>query len=306
MTTKLGASGKYTAANSLRSGFGTQPLSTKDSQPVIGFGSSVRDAASKQYLSADHAKVMGGNNSQGPIYQTPSAIGVQHESTVETAPMSSFGTEARLPKPANRTAPGPGAYTLRSTVYGPQLLSGTATAAKAPFGSSTRDHAVKVYQEDADKAYYGLGSPGPCTYKVYSMHGRQLESTKDSSGVTKIGKSQRFDYAEMKRAAETPGAGQYRLRGAVGTQSVSTKKTMPTPRIGTSTRDGAKKQFISTDHEKAQYGENSPGPVTAHMTSSMGRQTLSRKSSRPSYGFGTAKRDTIQVTNTPGPGTYRA
>lgn len=47
--------------------------------------------------------------------------------------------------------------------------------------------------------------------------------------------------------------------------------------------------FISKEHEKGQYGENSPGPVTGQFVSSIGIQTLSVKSSAPSWGFGTGK-----------------
>lgn len=60
------------------------------------------------------------------------------------------------------------------------------------------------------------------------------------------------------------------------------------------------------EHEKGTYGENSPGPVTAEMHSSIGRQTLSRKATKPSWGFGHAERKTVQVSNTPGPGAYWA
>ena len=182
----------------------------------------------------------------------------------------------------------------------------SASCPQAPFGTSTRDQAIKVYQEDADKAYYGIGSPGPCAYKVYSMLGKQTTSTKETAGTAKLGKSERFRYEHVKRAMETPGAGQYAQKGAVGRQAVSTKRTMPSAKFGTSTRDHVKKMFISADHEKATYGENSPGPVTASMVSSMGRQTLSRRANRPTWGFGTAERKTIQVSNTPGPGAYWA
>ena len=157
----------------------------------------------QQYLSADHAKVMSGNNSQGPIYRVLSAMGHQSESTYKTAPINSFGTEPRLPKvsirgshsdehaprppqhitsilaplsvqPPNRQVPGPGTYKVPSTAYGSQVVSAVSTAPRIVFGSSTRDQAIKVYQEDADKAFFGLGSPGPCAYKTTSMLGRQV------------------------------------------------------------------------------------------------------------------------------------
>ncbi|CAG9463912.1 unnamed protein product [Pedinophyceae sp. YPF-701] len=151
----------------LRSGFGSQPLSTKSSNPSFGFGSSVRESSLKQYISGDHAKVMPGNNSQGPIYKTTSAMGPQAESRYQSSGLYSFGTAPRLPKPGKKQVPGPGAYkAVRG--YGDQPLSTKTTAARMAFGTATRDAAIKVYQEDADKAYYGLGSPGPCAYNPSS------------------------------------------------------------------------------------------------------------------------------------------
>jgi len=249
---------------------------------------------------------MSGNNSQGPIYKVATAMGHQAESTYKTAPIRSFGTEPRLPKPPLRQVPGPGTYKMGSTSHGNQILSNIGTAPRIAFGASTRDQALKIYQEDADKAYFGLGSPGPCAYKVSSMMGKQVSSTKASAGAAKMGTGDRFKYEHVRRAKELPGAGQYKLDPAVGRQTMSTRKTMPTAKFGTSTRDGMKKQFISVEHEKGTYGENSPGPVTAGPNTSMGKQTLSRKKTKPSWGFGTAERKTVQVTSTPGPGAYWA
>lgn len=115
-----------------------------------------------------------------------------------------------------------------------------------------------------------------------------------------------YSYDFVRRARESPGAGQYVIHGAVGKQEMSTKKTLPAYRFGSSTRDAVKKIFISTEHEKAQYGENSPGPITASMRSAMGSQQLSAKKSNPSWGFGTSKRQTVQIAEGPGPGSYYA
>jgi len=90
------------AVKSLRSGFGGQTLSTKESNPIYGFGSSVRENSHKQYISPDHAKVVPGNNSQGPIYKTQQGIGLQPESKYESSAYYSFGTAPRLPKPSKK------------------------------------------------------------------------------------------------------------------------------------------------------------------------------------------------------------
>jgi hypothetical protein len=47
--------------------------------------------------------------------------------------------------------------------------------------------------------------------------------------------------------------------------------------------------FISKEHEKATYGEMSPGPTTGHRISAIGKQTQSNRSTSPGWGFGTSK-----------------
>lgn len=47
--------------------------------------------------------------------------------------------------------------------------------------------------------------------------------------------------------------------------------------------------FISKEHEKGAFGENSPGPVTSQFVSSIGSQKLSVKKSAPSWGFGSSQ-----------------
>lgn len=52
----------------------------------------------------------------------------------------------------------------------------------------------------------------------------------------------------------------------------------------------------------ASLPPRSPGPVTAHPASSMGRQVQSTKSSAGSIGFGTGKRLADHASDAPGPG----
>lgn len=98
-----------------------------------------------------------------------------------------------------------------------------------------------MYMEDADKAFFGLESPGPGAYVQAGGLGRQKLSTKESAPTFKMGTSQRFSYDYVRRAKDTPGAGQYPINGAVGKQPVSTKKSLPAYRFGSSNRDVYKK-----------------------------------------------------------------
>jgi hypothetical protein len=69
----------------------------------------------------------------------------------------------------------------------------------------------------------------------------QVDSRKESLPGWRMGTSNRFKYADIEAAAEMPGAGQYRAATAVGKQALSSKKSLPTVKFGTSTRDAAKK-----------------------------------------------------------------
>eukprot|EP00877_Chromochloris_zofingiensis_P009552 jgi/Chrzof1/4850/Cz15g01160.t1 len=290
----------------LRSGFGKQTKSSAPSNPSFGFGTSVRDSGLKQYISPEHAKVMSGNNSQGPVYKIQSSMGPQPESNIKSAGTMSFGTSQRLPKPGKSGVPGPGHYTS-SPALGEQKESKRSTSPRAVFGTSTRDGQAKVYLDmELMKTYYGKESPPPGSYNMPSALGDQVVSTKESAPGIKIGTSLRqLDY-EVRRAKDLPGAGQYNTFSGVGKQNLSVKKTLPVFSFGKGTRDASKKTFISKEHEKQSYGEGTPGPSTAQPYDSYGKQSLSTRSTSPGWGFGTSRRLKEYANDAPGPGTYYA
>ena len=110
--------GKAWAAKSLRSGFGDQPLSHRASAPAAGFGSSSRDAYSKQYASAEanRAAVRSRGNIDNPLgacYAVPDTLAKQVLSTLPSPPRVRFGTGKRPGMAEKTDAPGPGAYKLK-------------------------------------------------------------------------------------------------------------------------------------------------------------------------------------------------
>lgn len=288
----------------LRSGFGKQVKSENNTHPAYGFGSQHRDAYMKLYLSQEQAKAVSGNNSQGPVYKTFSAIGPQPESRYSSLPAPGFGTSTRATKDTRTAFPGPGTYVQEGGI-GPMVESKRETLPRPVFGTATRDGQSKVWlDEELMKTYAGRGSPGPCTYGTPGSMGKQPDSKYSSQPAWKQGTSDRFRQKEDK---DKPGVGAYTVNNdALGKQALSSKRTLPSAKIGTSNRDVAKKIFISKEHEKAAFGELSPGPVTSNMVNSFGSQTLSVKKTNPSWGFGTAKRDKGYGSDTPGPGTYYA
>ncbi len=209
------------------------------------------------------------------------------------------------------------------------------------------------------KTYAGRGTPGPCTYQTPGGLGKQPDSKYSSEPAWRQGTSERFRWGFVVRGVrqrqrhavllvgrptkggsalatcvcrqhedkDKPGVGAYTVKNdAIGKQALSSKKTLPSAKIGTSNRDAAKKVrngrlhrhtlaaasnhqgchhsmgmclhplpfaapqiFISKEHEKAAFGLWSPGPVTSKAVNSFGSQTLSVKKTNPSWGFGTGK-----------------
>lgn len=288
----------------LRSGFGKQVKSVNESNPAWGFGTSHRDSSGKLYLSPEQAKATHISVSQGPVYKCYSAIGPQPESRYFSASAPGFGTSGRSARNGKAHVPGPGSYTHEGGL-GEMKESKRSTSPRAVFGTATRDQQSKVWlDEELMKTYGGKESPGPNSYAYPPGVGKQVDSKYSTSPAWRQGTCERFRDKSPTKAV--PGAGTYQQFQALGKQPLSNKKTLPAVKIGTGQRDAFKKIFISKDHEKGAFGENSPGPVTSKFVSSIGSQTLSVKQSMPSWGFGTSRRSKGYETETPGPGSYYA
>lgn len=290
-----------------RSMFGTQHDSKKSTAPIYGFGSADRQQLQKVFLTPEHAKSDYGKMSPGPIYDLKSAMGLQSSSKKVSAPLFSFGTSDRFAKPKTGpglSVPGPGAYQSPSSL-GKQGDSSKNSAPDYGFGSSTRSHQEKVFlSEESAKINYGVMSPGPSAYQSKSSVGVQASSKNDTAPSWAFSSEERFKYDFVERAAKIPGAGQYGHTSAVGVQADSKKKTLPNYSFGTCTRARRHKLYVSPEHEKSNYGENSPGPASIGPMTSLGRQMSSKTPSSSTWSFGSAKRFVYNDSRTPGPGTY--
>lgn len=291
---------------------GVQYDSKKATAPIYGFGSSDRANLAKVFLSAEHAKSDYGKMGPGPIYDLKSSFGRQDSSKMHSGPLFSFGTADRFQKPSadrakRQTAvPGPGAYAVPSSI-GRMVDSTRESAAQFGFGSSTRDHAAKVFlSAEQAKINFGLNSPGPSAYTARSGVGPQYSSRNETAPIYGFGSEERFRYDFVDRAKKLPGAGQYNTTSAVGVQPQSSKKTMPIFGFGSSTRSNRDKVYISADHEKSHYGEGSPGPASLGPAAfvGLGKQVSSQKASGAKYSFGTSVRAALTTNTNPGPGAY--
>lgn len=92
---------------------GVQSLSTRQSAPIAGFGSSTREHTAKVYMSPEHEKMNHGMGSPGPCtYTLQQSVGVQRLSKDHSSASWGFGTADRWSgnKQSNQESPGPGAY----------------------------------------------------------------------------------------------------------------------------------------------------------------------------------------------------
>ncbi|KAL6748123.1 flagellar associated protein [Haematococcus lacustris] len=287
----------------LRSGFGKQVKSPNQSNPEYGFGTQHRDAYQKLYLSQEQTKAMQGNNSQGAVYKSYSAIGPQPESKYQSVPMPGFGTSTRTIKD-KKNIPGPGSYAHEGAI-GNMIESKRATSPRPMFGNATRDGQSKVWlDEELMKTYCGRETPAPNSYSLQGALGKQVDSKVPSQPGWRQSTDERF---KQRHDGEKPGAGTYAVNAAaLGKQTMSSKRTLPSPKIGTTERDAASKVFISKEHEKSQFGLTSPGPTTSNVINAFGSQVQSIKKTNPSWGFGSSKRWDGGPKDVPGPGTYYA
>ena len=297
------------AVGGTRTTFGKQTTSRRKSAPSYGFGSGTRAGQEKVFVSHEHSKLQVGSVvTPGPQYNLKSAVGEQVSSPAKSAPKWAFGTAQRFnfnSKPGN-APPGPGQYTNRSAV-GTQVSSAMTSSPIFGFGSSTREHQAKVFvsQEHA-KLQGSSDAPGP-EYNLISAVGKQVHSKTVEQPAWVMGKSERFGYDHVKRAAGAPGPGTYVQTPAVGPQVASTKPSTPRFGFGTSNRDHQAKVYLSPEHEKTTAGREAPGPGTYTLTPSTGnKQPQSNLHSAAAWGFGTASRFTaVKGTATgPGPGSY--
>ena len=189
---------------------------------------------------------MPGNNSMGPVYKSYASIGPQPESKYASLPAPGFGSSSR-PLPSRSGTPGPGTYECDNAI-GPTRDSRKQSASRTVFGNASRDVFASLPDELLKVVASGVGTPGPGSYgAIPGACGKQIDSRYASSSAHRAGSARRFDNRDNRR--DYPGAGSYEASyPAVGKQFLSNKKSLPSAKIGTSSRDASNKLFISKEH----------------------------------------------------------
>ena len=190
----------------VQSGVGLQVNSSKQTQPMFGFGSAGREHVSKVYITEEHNKSLFGLESPGPqVYTLNGSVGRQELSRTRNQPSWVFASSDRFKYDHVKraaTSPGPGSYTLAQAVGG-QVVSTKESAPMPGFGTSNRDQMNKLYiSPDHEKASSGNNSPGPCNYALPEATGRQPLSKYTSLPAWGFGTSSR--YAKKTTMATTP------------------------------------------------------------------------------------------------------
>ena len=137
----------------------------QDHRGGVWFRHEHEDHAAKVFLSAEQAKVFFGLESPGPAaYKVLSGVGARDEQQ-EPHRAGVFDPEGAELKydyvERAKRLPGAGLYD-RPGAVGPQVEATKATRPTVGFGTSTRDHAAKVFLgNEQAKVFYGMESPGP-------------------------------------------------------------------------------------------------------------------------------------------------
>ena len=129
-------------------------------------------------------------------------------------PKYGFGTDDRFQLQARQLSdeserPGPGAYSLETTLGSTQRSSRVTAQPAFGFGSSNRSHSERVFISalHAKSTASSVVSPGPSVYTPASSIGRQATSRGHSAPTWGFGKASRFDAKTY--MTDTPGPGSY-------------------------------------------------------------------------------------------------
>ena len=194
-----------------KSTFGPQPMSTRTSPAIYGFGSSTREDREKVFVSHEHAALAcDSSRSPGPIYNHLPAIGPQPTGTFSSAPTWVFGSSEQRPSAENKSLlenPAPGKYDMERSI-GVQHESKKETQPRYGFGTGTREHREKVFvSHEHSKTEGSRDAPGPGQYPMPALTGKPVKAGLQKSGAAwGFGSSKRFSDFEKERA---PGPGYY-------------------------------------------------------------------------------------------------
>jgi hypothetical protein len=232
--TKPSAQNPGPGAYDARSGLGVQVSSTKEQQPLYGFGTSTRDHVAKVFVSEEHNKSMYGIDSPGPVYTMDAAIGRQQLSQKSNGPAWVQGVAERWQYDHVKraaTSPGPGSYTLKPAIS-VQVSSTMISAPMPDFGTSNREHMQKLFISTEHVRFVSLSMIRTCLRSDHLLPSKQLRA------LTVTAFALDFLLAQEKGLLgnNSPGPCSYKVPEGNGPQHLSVWHTQPSWGFGTSAR----------------------------------------------------------------------
>lgn len=219
-------------------------LNNRPRSPAVRFGSSEREALSRQYISK--RDTLGHDPNKGN-HSNPATPGPGTYPVVDTSNTKkrspAYSMRPRLPvrelKPATSGPKvGPASY-QRPSSMGSQPLSGRPSSARTKIGCATRDKESVVcspgYQPRSK-----FRTPSPGTYNVSESFGKQAVSKSRTSAAYSFGASETKPRERPKSSPHTtrrpPGPGSYGWTSSMGLQAETRHRSSGGFKFGTSQR----------------------------------------------------------------------
>jgi hypothetical protein len=252
---------------------GRQHNSQKETMPSFSFGTGVRGAGNKIFITKKHEKRKAVMNSPGPVYGVPNTVGA--------GPKFSFGTEEQR-STAKAQYPD-SSVDLTCSVVDSQTVKFDGTKA-VHFGTEPRMNSKNA------EALRGNAEANLCTQSPLSF-----DYNPDDSLVAKAHPLFSFGPKNTSEGMKCParihipktgtprhvGPGSHTQAAGVGPQPTSARKSAPAWSFG------GKPTIVAKPTEGRGFPLLDPSPEL----SSLGKQVVSNGRSAPSCGFGTSTRE---------------
>lgn len=253
---------------------GRQHNSNKETMPSYSFGTGVRGASAKVFISKRHEKRKAVMNSPGPVYGIPSTVG--------NGPKHGFGTEEQ--RHNNKAEYPDSSVDLTCSIIDSQGLKFSSTKG-VHFGTEPRMNS-KNAEPIQDNPTSNLCTQSPPSFDYNPEYGLVAKATPEYSFGPREAKTgdkcaTRSIHMPATGTPRRVGPGSHTLPPGVGQQPSSARKSAAAWSFG------GRKTSSSNAPRDRPFPHLDPQPEL----SSLGKQVVSSARSAPSCGFGTSTRD---------------
>lgn len=196
------------------------------------------------------------------------------------------------------TKPGPGQYAPSNSI-GKQVYSSRRNASQFSFGTGTRDAYHRQFLTKELQAHMSNGNTAGVDFMVNSSVGKMVESKKETFPSFSFGTAPRDQYTRSFITKEiqarmpgknTAGVDFVTADSSLSKKTDSRKTTAPSFGFGTSPRLQYERMYFNKAQQKLMVQTTTAKVDFVDASAGFGKKHDSRKSTAPSYGFGTAER----------------